>query len=145
MLCLAAACTGSLTKEQREQIRENQRQGAIRKVSEAELLDGALALGRTIARALEEQPAMQEAIARQYRVRIADLAPGKPGLSSKEQQLLDAYLAGGVMADNIQQLGDSILYTKPVSRERPDGTLEFVKAVAVHMAVKEIILSPKKD
>jgi hypothetical protein len=45
---VAVACTGSLTQEQRQQIRENQRQGAIRKVGEAELLDGALTLGRTI-------------------------------------------------------------------------------------------------
>jgi hypothetical protein len=137
----AVACTGSLTQEQRQQIRENQRQGAIRKVGEAELLDGALTLGRTIAQALEARPAMSDSIGRHYRVRIADLVPGQPGLSDKEQQLLDAYLAGGTTADNLQKLGDTILYTRPFTRERPDGTTEFIRAVGVRMPVKEIILS----
>jgi len=141
LFCLAAmACTGSLTREQREKIRENQRLGAIQKVGEAELLEGALMLGRTVAGAMETDPAKKTELEKEHRVRIAGFSSGQPGLSEKEKQLLEAYMAGNPGGDNIQKLGDTILYTKPVTRERPDGSTEFMRAVAVYIPVKEIVL-----
>jgi hypothetical protein len=145
MLLSSVACTGSLTKEQRENIRENMKNGAIQKVSEAQILDGAYALGRAVMTSYQADLNAKGNLETTHHVKIAELVPGQPGLGAKEKELLDAYVAGaaeGRVGDNVQKLGaDTILYTKAITRERPDGSLEFLKAVGIRMPVKEIILS----
>lgn len=142
---ICGACTGSLTKEQRENIRENMKNGAIQKVSEAEILDAAYALGRSVVDAYQADVAAKAGLEKTHQVLIRELLPGQPGLSDKEQGLLAAYVAGAgenKVGDNVQKLGtDTIIYTKPVTRERPDGSLEFIKAIGVRMPVKQIVLS----
>jgi hypothetical protein len=62
-----------------------------------------------------------------------------------EKQLLEAYASQAHDADNVQKMGpDSLLYTKPLMRERPDGSTEFIKAIGIRMTRKEIILSIKE-
>lgn len=142
---MGAACTGSLTKEQRESIRESMKNGAIQKVSEAQLLDGAYALGREVLAAYQQDATAATQLENKYGVKISEMVPDQSGLSEKELVLLAAYQAAareGKGGDNVQKLGaDTILYTQPVNRERPDGSLEFVKAVGIRMPVKQIILS----
>jgi len=58
------------------------------------------------------------------------------------------YCGGGyrsaLAADNLQKMGnDSLLYTKPMMKERPDGSLEFTKALGLRMHKRPIILSIK--
>lgn len=65
----------------------------------------------------------------------------KPG--SKAAEVWEAYVNApdpGALQDNIQKIGaDSILYTRPVTFERPDGSSVLSHAVAVMMAVKNVI------
>lgn len=145
LLLISTACTGSLTKEQRESIRESIKNGAIQKVSDAQLLDGAYALGREVMEGYQQDATAATQLERKYGVKIIEMVPDQAGLSEKELGLLAAYQAAaheGKGGDNVQKLGaDTILYTKPVNRERPDGSLEFVKAIGIRMPVKQIVLS----
>ncbi len=145
LLVICGACTGSLTKEQRENIRENMKNGAIQKVNEAQILDAAYALGREVAGAYLADVAAKATLENKHQVVIRELLPDQPGLSEKEQGVLAAYVAGAAenkMGDNVQKLGtDTIIYTQPITRERPDGSLEFIKAIGIRMPVKQIVLS----
>jgi len=52
--------------------------------------------------------------------------------------------ASGQGSDNIQKIGpDSLLYTKPIMREHPDGSTEFMKALGIRMTRKQIVLTIK--
>ena len=43
---------------------------------------------------------------------------------------------------DLQRAGeDSILYTKPVFKNRPDGSQQFSHAIGIKMAIKTIVLS----
>jgi len=57
---------------------------------------------------------------------------------------LNAYQANTKASDNIQKMGiDTLLYTKPITREHPDGSTEFLKALGIRITKKQIILAIK--
>lgn len=145
------ACTGSLTDEQRKKLRENMEAGEIRKVSDAEMLEASFAYGRTITSIIEKRDRtltdqrLLDSLQQAFHVRIVSLTPGDSMALEIENQIIDAYTSGAgqvSLADNIQKLGaDSMLYTKPILRDLPDGTVEFVRALGIHMPKKHIVLS----
>lgn len=123
----------------------------IQRVSEGELLEASFAYGRNIATILEKRDAaltntaLIDSLENEYQVKILALVPGDSMLLQIESQIIEAYTsaAGQVsVADDVQKLGaDSMLYTKPMLRERPDGSVEFTRALGIHMPVKPIVLS----
>ena len=148
---IATACSGSLSDEQRKQLRENMEDGEIRKVTEAELTEASFAYGRTIASMIERRDktltdrTFLDSLEQTYHVEVVPLAAGDSVLRDIERQIIEAYTSGAgelQLTDNIQKLGaDSMLYTKPIMRERPDGSLEFARALGIRMPKKYIIRS----
>ncbi len=154
VLILVSSCGGSLSEDQRKKLRENMEAGEIKKVTDAELTEAAFAYGRSIITILEAKDKslgnlnLVDSLENVYEVKIAPLVPGDSLLLEIENQIIEAYTSGAgqvQLNDDLQKLGaDSMLYTKPILRERPDGSVEFVKAVGIHMPKKSIILSIKE-
>jgi hypothetical protein len=145
---IVIGCGGSLSTEQRKKIRENMEAGAIKKVSDAELTEAAFAYGRSIAKGIKgSNQKIIDSLEKAFGVDILYMQPGDSMLRSVEKQIVEAYTAGATtvdVGDNIQKMrSDSILYTKPVMVERPDGSLEFTKALGIRMPKKQIIRSIK--
>ncbi len=144
-----SGCGGSLSREQREKIRENMEAGAIRKVSDAELTEAAFAYGRSIAKMMNgtSDKILIDSLEKKFGVEILYLQPGDSMMRSVEKQIIEAYTSGETtvdVGDNVQKMGsDSILYTKPIMTKRADGSLEFTKALGLRMPTKKIILSIK--
>jgi hypothetical protein len=147
------ACGGSLSEDQRKRIKESMEEGQIRKVSDAELTEAAFEYGRSIINDLEESdkqfsnPKVIDSIANSYGVKIISLQTGDSALMEIEEQIIEAYTSGNALdlPDNIQRFGtDSLLYTKPIMKELPNGSVEFVKAIGIHLPKKRVVLSIKE-
>jgi hypothetical protein len=144
------SCTGSLSDEQRKRIKESMEQGEIKKLSEAQITEAAFAYGCKVASLLDKSDktlinkTLLDSLSQAYEVEIISIHADNRNLRGVERQLLDAYMNGGAASDNIQKMGaDSILYTKPVLLEHPDGSTGFLKALGIRMTRKQIILSIK--
>jgi len=146
---LLTACGGELTKEQKSRIRESMEDGQIRRVSPADLTVAAYALGRKVTGKFAEDQYLQDStlvqtVSSAFGVSVFTL---KEGVKTSERalQVLEAYRQtedASDLEDNVQKLGkDTILYTLPVSFDRPDGSRVFSHAIAVSMPVKSIIRS----
>lgn len=123
----------------------------IRRVTDAELQEAALAFA---ARVMREVKKVDEMLVQKGRidslgtvlgVTIYSLTPDDARLKEIEHSLIEAYIAGtnaGTAGDNIQAIGgDSLLFTHPVFRLHPDGSQEFSHAVGIRMANRTVILS----
>lgn len=144
-----AACGGSLSDEQRRQMREASEQQAIIKVTEAEIIDAAFAKGRSVMTRLNQGNPDTTNVSTEEIVRIHWLAPGKAHGLEIEQQLIEAYLnsllTGTPLQDNVQKIGeDSLLYTNPVVITRADSSIEIKGTWNIWMSKKELILSMGK-
>jgi hypothetical protein len=123
----------------------------IKRVSEGELMTAAFDYGRSIASVLEKRDpgminqSLIDSLEAAFNVRISAIQPGDSILLDIEQKLIEAYTtsAGEVeIADDVQKItSDSILYTKPIMRERPDGSVEFTRALSIHMPTRSVVLS----
>lgn len=150
ILIFLTSCGGSLSDEQRKKLRERMKGDEIKHVTEGELMAAAFDYGREIDSVLERHdPGMMnrrliDSLEHAYNVEISSIQPGDSMLLGLESRLIEAYVASGgqPIADDVQKLGqDSILYTKPITHERPDGTVEFMRALSIHMPVKSVVLS----
>jgi hypothetical protein len=149
---LLISCGGSLSSDQRKKIRENMDAKSIKKISDAELTEAALAYARNITKIIESHGSNDrrflDSLEKAFDVQILFMQPSDSELRAVEKQIIDAYTAGGSAADlgdNIQKMGnDSLLYTKPILKERPDGSVEFTKALGLRLHKKPIILSIKE-
>lgn len=147
---LLFSCGGSLTQEQREKAKRAIEEGAIKRITPAQLIEAAMNEGKKIAKAISgKDPFMNDvsfldSMATANEVIIYALRPGMLGLTKAEALIAEAYEAEGDITtpmDNVQKLeGDSLLYTTPISNERPDGSRPFSHAIAVKMAVKQLVL-----
>lgn len=143
------ACGGSLSDEQRKQMREASEQQAIIKVTEAEIMDAAFAKGRSVMSRLNENNPDTSKVSTEETVRIHWLAPGETHSLEIEQQLIEAYLnsmlTGTPLQDNIQKIGeDSLLYTNPVVLTRADSSIEIKGTWNIWMSKRELILAMGK-
>jgi hypothetical protein len=153
-LLLVCACGGSLSSEQRKKIRANMEAKSIKKISDAELTEAALAYGRSMTKIIEVRDkslnnrVFLDSLERIYGVQILSMQPSDSLLRGVEKKIIEAYTSGGDLSgigDNLQNMGtDSLLYTKPLMMERPDGSLEFDKALAIRIPKKQVILSIKE-
>lgn len=150
-LLLLIACTGSLTSDQRKKIKENMAQGEIKKVTDAQIMEAAFSYGSKIATILQTRDRaftnqfLQDSLSKVFEVEFISIQESNKSLRRVEKQLLEAYTLQPYDADNVQKMGsDSLLYTKPLMREHPDGSMEFTKAIGIRMTTKQIILSIKQ-
>ncbi|MBS1491692.1 MAG: hypothetical protein JSS93_14285 [Bacteroidetes bacterium] len=146
------SCGGSLSNEQRRRIKESMKEGEIKRVSDADLTEAAFSYARIIATSLESKPGrindkkFLDSLGNTFSVQISFLDPTNEMLKGVEKALIEAYTtdASASLPDNIQKVGhDSLLYTKPFMHERPDGSQEFVKALAIRVSKKQVIRSMK--
>ena len=144
-----ASCGGDLTKQQRERIKESVEDGQIQRVTSAELTDAAFQNGRGIATLFAEDPnpGKRKTIdsLKQSGVRVFLLRPGKPVSPEIAAKVLEAYVAApdaSDLTDNVQKAGtDTLLYTAPLSFERPDGSQVFTHALGIAFPVKFLVKS----
>jgi hypothetical protein len=144
------SCTGSLTESQKKRIKESMEEGEIKKLTESQIIDAAFTYGRSTAIIVEQKDklltdsVLLDSIAKANRVEIISLQADNPQLRMVERQVLEAYLEGTGASENVQKMGsDTLIYTKPVFREHPDGSTEFLKAICIRMTRKQIVLSIK--
>lgn len=142
-------CGGSLNEEQRKQMREARELKSIKKVSEAEITELAFSRGRDIMREINRYPKGIDSLQSVHQVRISWLTPGSANGTDVEKQLIDAYLnsilSGTPVSDNVQRLGeDSLLYSRPVTRELPDGTVAVDGTWNISLSRKQLVLSIEK-
>lgn len=143
------ACGGSLSDEQRKQMREAREQQAIVKVTESEIMDAAFAKGRDVMSQLKQVNPDTGKVSTDEKVRIHWLAPGKAHGLKIEQQLIEAYLnsmlSGVPLQDNVQKIGgDSLLYTNPVVITHADSSIEIKGTWNVWMSKRELIIAMGK-
>lgn len=143
------ACGGSLSDEQRKQMREASEQQAIVKVTESEIMDAAFAKGRDVMSQLKQVNPDTGKVSTDEKVRIHWLTPGKAHGLEIEQQLIEAYLnsmlSGVPLQDNVQKIGeDSLLYTNPVVITRADSSIEIKGTWNVWMSKRELIMAMGK-
>lgn len=131
MLLSVMACGGKLSDEQRKQLREGMKSQEIKVVTEAEITEEALRQGREILLAVEKDSLKSDSAARASGAIVRWLDPEGKNAGLIESQLLEAYIMSAVTGaqENIQKAGaDSLIYTKPVVEEMPDGTI-YLKGV----------------
>ncbi len=151
LLMVCAACGGKLSDDQRQRLHEGMATQDIKKVSEADLQLAALTYAQSVMREVEKadqlpgQSLKIDSIATARQVKIYSLIPDDSALRQIEKQLVEAYIAGAnpeQAGENLQKIGeDSLLYTKPVFMEEPDGSQRFSYAIGIKMARKTIVLS----
>lgn len=143
------SCGGDLTKQQRERIKESVEEGQIQRVTPAQLTDAAFQNGRAAAALFADDPNLGNSkkldSLKQSGIRVFLMRPGKPVSPQIAAQVLEAYVAAGDasnLSDNVQKAGtDTLLYTAPISFERPDGSQVFNHALGVAFPVKFLVKS----
>lgn len=148
VLLTLLGCGGSLSEEQRRQLREAQEHQAIRRINEADLLAEAFTRGREIAEILRDRKPEElplDSIGQANQVVIRWRALAHSDALDIERQLIEAYVVaastGSAIADNVQRLGtDTLLYTLPITRYRPDSVLEVAGVWSIRMATRNVVL-----
>lgn len=120
----------------------------IKKVTEAQITEAAFQYGRQVATIVEKKDktltnqSFLDSVSQVFNVEIISLQAENNSLRAVEKLLLEAYQTDAQAPDNIQKMGsDSLLYTKPFTREHPDGSTEFTKALGIRMTKKQVILT----
>mgnify|MGYP003580082105 CR=1 FL=1 len=152
VLMFCVSCEGKLSDEQRKQLRKAKKLQQIKVVTEAEITSAAMVQGQKILNALEKYgkgPEKIDSIATATNATIRWLRPGTKNAKVIENQLIEAYLisamSGGAQ-ENVQKHGsDSLIYTKPVIDEMPDGSVQVNGMWSIWLSKKEIVLSIEKD
>ena len=151
LIICCSGCGGKLSDEQRQRLHEGMATQDIRRVTDAELQESALAYAKSVIRDIEQvdislkKKPQIDSLELLYHVRIYSLIPSDNELREIEKQLVDAYVAGsgsGQVNDNLQKIGtDSLLYTKPIFNENPDGAMQFSHAIGIMMSKRVVVLS----
>lgn len=126
-------------------MREAQELNSIKKVSDVEIQEAAFQLGRQLME-LVEAGLDEDSLEVSRQVDIRWLEAGSAEGTEIERQVIDAYLTslmlGTELADNVQRLGtDSLLYTKPVVVDLPDGAVEVKGTWNIRISKKQVVLS----
>src|SRR5579859_3237119 len=94
---LFCSCGGSLTSEQRKKMRESMEAKSIKKISEVELTEAALAYGRSLARIIEENDKsltnrkFLDSLEKSFGVQILSMQPTDSLLRGVERKIIEAY------------------------------------------------------
>ncbi|WP_157493895.1 hypothetical protein [Fulvivirga imtechensis] len=118
LILLITGCGGSLSDEQRKALKKEMENREIKKVSEEELFEKAYQLGREYVKQLRSTNSGAVAKKNNVRVRFAD--SNNAELPEKYKGIWEAYIhapAGTQLEDNVQQNGDTLIYSVPVIEE----------------------------
>src|SRR6185369_8002741 len=148
-LLILCSCGGSLSSEQRKKIRSNMEAKSLKKISDAEITEAALAYAQNIAKVIEgtgrSNQEFLDSLNKVYDVEVLFMTPGNSNLRAVEKQVLEAYastVGSAIPGENLQKMGnDSLLYTKPLFEKSKKGSLEFRRALALRIHKKAVILS----
>ena len=148
-VALAIGCGGKLSDEERKKLHEGMATQDIKKISEADLHQAGLAYGQSVWEDIQKvdrsltNHGKLDSLGEHRNVRIYSLVPNDSTLLEIEKMLVEAYVGGGDAGTaELQPAGeDSLLFTKPVFKERPDGSLQFNYAVGIMMSKKAVVLS----
>jgi hypothetical protein len=150
-ILILSSCGGKVSDEQRKQMLEARKRQAIVKVTDAEIMEMAFALGKEVMGNIKPgaEGKNLEELERTFKVKINWLEPGAANSKEIEQQLIDAYITGVTSGtnqfDNVQRVGtDSLLYTKAEVVEKSDGSVEVKGTWNIWISKKELILSRGK-
>jgi hypothetical protein len=149
------ACGGSLSDEQRKNMREQMELREIKRVTDAEITEAAFVKGRELIKTLSilgSDSARIDSVIKAENGRIKWMVPGGATSLALEQQMIEAYIAAetGSLLDNVQQMrnasgeSDSILYTKPVVTKLSDGRDKLEGVWNIWLSKKQLILSMDK-
>ncbi len=164
IFCFAAlvlsACGGSLSDEQRRKLREGMEDHKIVQLSDSEIVSAALEEGRSVYADLEKAgfaPEKIGGISRQHQARARYLKPGTDNALEVESEIIQAYIVGagtGATQDNIQKVYhdgtndpaayDSLLYSRPVVRPVPDGSVTVEGVWNIYLSKRAIVRSLSK-
>lgn len=145
------ACGGSLSDEQRKEMKQKMEENRIVRVTEVEITEAAFSMGRqTVAKldSLASDSSSLESFLEKKGNRIHFLKPGGPDMHILEKQLIDAYLSdpSGAFQDNVQEVrnedggADTLLYTKPVTKKLADGREELLGVWNIWLSKKELVV-----
>jgi hypothetical protein len=147
------SCNGKLTDEQKRKIREEREESQIKKISDADITEAAFEYGRTITNIIEKRDKslsnkkLIDSLEKAFDVEIISMKTDDSTLRAVEKKVIEAYTSGGnsvTLSDNVQKMGkDSVLYTKPLMRELPDGSVEFTRALGLRISKRQIIRTIK--
>lgn len=148
-LFLGTSCGGKLSDEERKKLHEGMATQDIKKISEADLHEAGLAYGQSVWEEIQKvdrsltNHTKIDSISERRHVRIYTLVPNDSTLLEIEKMLVEAYVGGGDAGTaELQPAGeDSLLFTKPVFKEKPDGSLQFNYAVGIMMSKKAVVLA----
>ena len=148
-----SSCGGSLSDEQRKQIKEGMEQQKIVRVTDAEILTEATKTGKAVLSAVQSEGDRHrlDSLERARKVNIRFLVPGESNARAIEQELIEAYITGiadGTSGENLQKLWtneqksdyDSLLFSSPQLRVNGDGVEELEGIWNIYIARKDIIL-----
>jgi hypothetical protein len=145
---LLFGCGGTLTDEQRKKVKLDMKEHAIKKVTEAQITEAGFKMGREISSKIVniDNLTLMDSLQKAFKVKIVSLKGDQNLLKGVEKDLIEAYISGAAskqieLSDNIQRLGkDSVLYTKPINKNLPDGSVQFNYAIGIKIPRKELIL-----
>ena len=144
-------CGGSLSDEQRKQIREKLEMNKIVRITDAEITEAAFAKGRqmiTILESLDDDSVRLDSFLKINEGRVRFIQPGEGNARALEEQLIEAYLAdeSGLRQDNVQEVRnragdfDSLLYTKPLTKKLENGSDQLLGVWNIWLPRKELVL-----
>jgi hypothetical protein len=139
-----AGCGGTLSDEQRAQMKEGMKEQEIKRVTDAEILAQATEQGQRIMGIIRHSPAAADSLANAYHARIHWIEPGNKNTIELERQLIEAIVTGlseGIVSDNVQLTGDSVLYSAPAVDTLADNTLQYRGTWNIFLSKKYIVLS----
>lgn len=155
-LMLLIGCGGSLSDEQRKEMREKMELNKIVRVTEVEITEAAFAEGRDLMKTVEsfgDDSVRLDSFLKTNKGRVRFIQPGHATATALEQQLVDAYLAdeSGLQQDNVQKVRnddggfDTLLYTKPFTRKLPDGSERLEGVWNVMLPKRDLVLKIGKN
>lgn len=146
LILVFTSCGGSLSSDERKQLQEESRKLEIKRVTEAEIAEAALAKGRSvtdIARGFRDDRARLDSLGHAKGAKIRWQVPGTSNALAVEQEIIEAYVMNPTadLPDNVQELGtDSVLYSRPEVSILPDSSVSIEGVWSVRLAKKELIL-----
>lgn len=147
VIAFITACGGSLSNEQRQEMKEARSKHEIRKVSEAELMEETIQRGKELTQKailVANQNSKLALLAKENKATIRHLEVGASNALEIEKQIIDAYVLSAVSGDlpeNVQMIGeDSIMYTQP-DTENLNGAVKIKGIWSITFSKKDIILS----
>lgn len=138
------SCGGKLSDEERAKMKEGMKEQEIRRVLPAQIMAQAQKQGRYLQPLLKKHPAWADSLANAFHARADWVVPGKNSGSQLEQDLIDAMVqavSNGIVEDNIQLDGDSVMYSFPVVDTLADKSVQYRGTWNVFFSKKYVILS----